>query len=97
MEAESWLVISTGASGILRREPTRGACIRWACGVVGGGILERDQLDECLVVFVIGWGGREDRMAVIVCTELAAAREGYSIDQQPLYPYAEQPYVEVAR
>jgi hypothetical protein len=65
--------------------------VEWSCNRVGGEVLSRKSLGRGLYDYRIG-SSREDSRLVWVARADAARLDGCDVEQEPWYPYPEEPW-----
>jgi hypothetical protein len=84
--------IANEDEGIVRRELTRSALVRWALLAYDGWVLPgTKRIRAGHYVYAIG-AGRDDCRQVSVFRGHALAHTAYDLEQEPLYPYAGDPW-----
>lgn len=92
-----WLVCDMD-EGVLRREPTRKAALRWSMNhLCASRVLERYAYGRGSYDYLLGDGGGDSAGGVSIVRADVAARSGWKPDQAALYPVAGDPFEEVAR
>jgi len=85
-----WYVLDMD-QGVLRKEPTRKAALKWWMDLQGTGkVLRRHPFGPGAYEYVTGFegGGEDDTCGgIFIECEDAALRGGWSLDVEPLYPY----------
>lgn len=87
-----WYVVDMD-DGIVRRERTKYACLKWAKGMVEGDYVEsgRKRMHDGFYEYLLGFS-REDRTCFWIARGDAAQSSSFNLDQEPLYPYPDYPY-----
>ncbi|MGW9069237.1 hypothetical protein ACWGQT_07305 [Streptomyces yangpuensis] len=88
-----WLVCDMD-QGVLRVEPTRNEAVRWAAIFFDADEWRHSRGGICHEYF---FGPENDYESVFIVQADNAHRGGFDPEQQPLHPFADDPYEEVAR
>ncbi len=88
----SWYVVGMD-DGVIRREATKAACLKWArkSAVASDRVLPgRHRTGDGFYQYRIGTS--DDCKLVWIARGDAAQAQGFDLNQEPLYPYADRPY-----
>ncbi|GAA3251365.1 hypothetical protein [Nonomuraea helvata] len=86
-----WYIVNED-DGIVRREPTRAALVRWARFAYEGHVLPgKKRVNDGHYRYAIG-ADRDDYRLVSVFRRDALKHTAYDLDQEPLYPYPNDPW-----
>ncbi|MDX3100503.1 hypothetical protein [Nonomuraea angiospora] len=87
----AWYILDED-DGIVRRESTRKALVKWACSKYDGRVLPgTKRIRAGHYLYAIG-ADRDDYRQVSVFRGEALTHTAYDLEQEPLYPYASDPW-----
>ncbi|GAA3722799.1 hypothetical protein GCM10022224_104510 [Nonomuraea antimicrobica] len=86
-----WYIVNED-DGIVRREPTLGALVRWALIAYDGWVLPgKKRVRDGHYRYAIG-EDRDNHLLVSVFRRDVLAHAAYDLAQEPLYPYPDDPW-----
>jgi len=91
-----WFVFGMD-DGLLRIEPTRRVAVRWLCLLFGGTVRRRYSYGPGSFEYFVGIDSEDQDSAFIMRGDRAAGNTGWDPHQEPLYPYADDPFERVER
>lgn len=92
-----WLVCDMD-DGVLRREPTRKAALRWWMRLQDAPrVLERHTYGPGSYDYTVGYSAEDNAGSVAIIRADVAEYAGWDLGQTPLYPSADEPFEPVDR
>ncbi len=91
----TWIVADMD-DGVLRRAPTRRTGVTWALAHFGSLLLERHGYSGCWE-YLFGFPDEDSGDSVFIVRADCLARNGWDLEQVPLFPLVDDPHEHVDR